>query len=366
MHYKERGIGSLIADKDILNHYQILTDLKKDSSVLLVIDSKSGELRVMKYKRDYNLQVMSRLKKCPVPGIPRLYEIEEERGHILIIEEYIHGMTLKEAMEREGLFSEEKAVECLLSLCTILKNLHEMNPPIIHRDIKPENIMITNEGAIRLVDFNGSKEVSENKPRDTVLFGTHQYAAPEQYGFGSSDCRTDIYQLGITMNRLLTGFFPVDSLYEGRLGSVIQKCIRYDVEERYQTIGELEQALAGPEQSRSVFSFISPVFGSPIPWKIILASCFYAVVLSPCLYLGVYEETTSLISGFHFTIRKIGSFFILVLPVFMACDCQVIHKYFPHWARAGRIRSVILAYMAFFVLIIALILLSDIISSQSR
>ncbi len=286
MYQEETKISTLpAADEDILTHYQILTELKNDSSVLLVKNSDSGELLVMKYKKDYNIHVMSRLKDCPIPGIPRIYKLREEKDHILIIEEYFNGRNLKQIIEAEGLLSEEKAVEYLLSLCSILKELHGLNPPIIHRDIKPENIILTNDGIIRLIDFNGSKEATKKKPQDTVMFGTHQYAAPEQYGFGSSDCRTDIYQIGVTLNLLLTGSFPIDSLYEGRLGPVIQKCTRYDARKRYQTIQELEEALVNPGKGPSRFPFTIPGFRSRASWKWLPASLYCFGVVNLCFHL---------------------------------------------------------------------------------
>ena len=67
---------------------------------------------------------------------------------------------------------------------------------------------------------------------DTCLMGTREYAAPEQYGFGQSDARTDIYALGVILNRLLTGDFPKNKLYEGRLKPVIQTCIQMDADAR--------------------------------------------------------------------------------------------------------------------------------------
>lgn len=359
MHQEETNNRTLVADEDILKRYQILTELKNDSSVLLVKASDSGELLVMKYKKDYNYQVMSRLKDWSIPGIPRIYELREEKNHLLIIEEYIHGKNLKQIVETEGLFSEEKAVEYFLALCSILKELHSLHPPIIHRDIKPENIILTNDGKIRLIDFNGSKEATKKKPQDTVMFGTHQYAAPEQYGFGSSDCRTDIYQIGVTLNLLLTGSFPIDSLYKGRLGPVIQKCIRYDAKKRYQSIHELEEALVKPGKAPSSFPFMIPGFRSRKPWKMVLASLFYGSVLNLCFHLEVREEANILLTGFRLTTRKIGSFFILVLPVFLVSDYGGIQDHLPHSTKVSRFLSVILAYAVLFVLIIALISLTD-------
>ena len=69
--------------------------------------------------------------------------------------------------------------------------------PIIHRDIKPSNIMITEQNHVVLLDFNAAKLYTNASTNDTVLLGTKGYAAPEQYGFGSSSPQTDIYAIGV-------------------------------------------------------------------------------------------------------------------------------------------------------------------------
>lgn len=74
----------------------------------------------------------------------------------------------------------------MIMLCNILNALHSMTPPIIHRDIKPSNIIITSYNYAMLLDFNAAKQFSGQNESDTVLIGTPGYAAPEQYGFGSS------------------------------------------------------------------------------------------------------------------------------------------------------------------------------------
>lgn len=121
--------------------------------------------------------------------------------------------------------------------------MHSHQPPIIHRDIKGSNVIIDNEGTIYLIDFDASKLVVQGKNRDTDLIGTEEYAAPEQYGFAQSDQRTDIYALGILMNRLLTGKFPAEERYEGELSKIIATATSLDPVNRYQDVHMLRQAL---------------------------------------------------------------------------------------------------------------------------
>ena len=88
--------------------------------------------------------------------------------------------------------------------------------------------MISNDGIVKLIDFNAAKEFDQSQIEDTRLMGTRKFAAPEQYGFGQSDPRTDLYALGVTMYYLLTKDYPDSGLYHGPLEPVIRKCIALD------------------------------------------------------------------------------------------------------------------------------------------
>ena len=91
--------------------------------------------------------------------------------------------------------------------------LHSQQPPVLHRDIKPSNIIVpeTGDGAV-LVDFGVAKEYNPDSTTTAVRHCSPGYAAPEQYGKGSST-RTDIYELGATFYTLLTGKIPADALH---------------------------------------------------------------------------------------------------------------------------------------------------------
>lgn len=117
-----------------------------------------------------------------------------------------------------------------------------MNPPIIHRDIKPTNIMVSNDDVVYLVDFNISREYDENQSVDTVIMGTQGYASPEQCGFAQTDCRSDIYSIGMLMkNILMVDEYPDKETK--RLKRIIDKCTSIDPGKRYKNIEKLEQAL---------------------------------------------------------------------------------------------------------------------------
>lgn len=81
---------------------------------------------------------------------------------------------------------------------------------------------MTSENLVYIVDFDTARYYESGQEQDTELLGTKEYAPPEQYGFGQSDARSDIYALGIIFNRLLTGEYPKHQLADDRYRSIIQ------------------------------------------------------------------------------------------------------------------------------------------------
>ena len=173
--------------------------------------------------------------KCP--QLPEVYDFtESDCGECLVEEEFINGISLAELIEVSHL-DESQTAAVVYQVCKALAVLHRKN--MVHRDIKPENILITSDGRVVLIDLDAVSPRTSNKDRDTQLLGTVGYAAPEQYGFGHSDGRTDIFGIGVLMNVLLTGKHPVQELTGGSLRLVVEKCIAVNVDQRYATVEEL-------------------------------------------------------------------------------------------------------------------------------
>ena len=103
--------------------------------------------------------------------------------------------------------------------------------------------MISNDGIVKLIDFNAAKEFDQSQIEDTRLMGTRKFAAPEQYGLSQSDGRADIYALGVLLNIMLTGEHPSRKLAAGRMGRIVQRCTMVNPEKRYKNILHLMEAL---------------------------------------------------------------------------------------------------------------------------
>ena len=191
----------------------------------------------------HNRELYNKLQAFSFSGIPQIHEFCETEEGLFLYEDYISGQTLQTVLDESFNLPEDASVDIICQLCDILSPLHRCDPPIIHRDIKPSNILLTPSDHVILIDFDASREFDAGKPEDTVLLGTREYAAPEQYGFGQSDARSDIYALGILLNKMLTGTYPRHECPKGLLGDIITRCTALLPEQRYNSAEELKTDL---------------------------------------------------------------------------------------------------------------------------
>lgn len=262
-----------------LSYYRQVAEIQKEHGVFLVQDIRSGALYVKKQLTVYNREIYQYLLEHPIENVPRLVLVIEDAGILTIVEEYIAGATLEELSANNGLFSQDRAAELAIQLCDILESFHSCSPAIVNRDIKPANLKLTPDGVLKLVDLNTAKRSDPASTEDTVLLGTQGYAAPEQYGFGSSGVQTDIYAVGVLMNELVTGKLPKEQLADGPLGRIIAKCVELDPKERYQSAAALRQALLLRNNPQAARVFGIPGFRSKNPLLWIFSALGYGMLL---------------------------------------------------------------------------------------
>jgi len=193
------------------------------------------------------------LKCLNHPMLPRIADLCKDERYTYIIMDYIEGETLAEILKAEGKIREPRLVEWAKQLCDVLDYLHSRQPPVIYRDLKPANIILDGSGRLHLVDFGTAKSFKEQSLEDTVYIGTQGYAAPEQFGSGKSDERTDLYNLGMTLFHLATGIHPASlghdeieryleqSGISQAFASFIKDLVRHDPDKR---IGNARTCLA--------------------------------------------------------------------------------------------------------------------------
>lgn len=224
-----------------LEKLRLLRQTEK-GEVWLVSLMRTGEIAVLKRSFRVGLPYVT-LMEHPHPLWPRVLFCREAEGETAVVEEFVAGESLAARVEERRWLTEAEARGILLQLCDGLAALHAMG--VIHRDIKPSNLILQAGNVVRLIDFDAARTVKEGTGADTVRLGTTGYAPPEQYGYGQTDARSDIFAVGATMKRLL------GEDYRGELSAVLDRCTELDPKRRYASAAELRQAvLRGPRWRR--------------------------------------------------------------------------------------------------------------------
>ena len=174
------------------------------------------------------------IKAIEHPLFAKIFLTAEEDGRTWVVEEYIAGESLQELWERGERFSAAEIKAMLREMSEGLAALHRAG--IVHRDIKPAHIL-RQGGHLRLIDFDAARTFKEHSSEDTMYLGTKGYAPPEQFGYGQTDARSDIYAIGVTMRKSL----PEE--YSGYLTPIFAKCMEIDPNRRYQDVQELRRAV---------------------------------------------------------------------------------------------------------------------------
>ncbi len=212
---------------------------------------------VRKYiKRDQGVgAVYGRVRDAQQEGVllnavPRIIDCYHLGEDDVVVMDFIAGETLEDAVQRCGA-SQALAYDVFPRLCDAVLELHEcLDTPIIHRDLKPSNIMISRD-ELTIIDLGIARLYKDDAATDTRHFGTRAYAPPEQFGFGQTTVRSDVYALGMLLYFCLTGETPTSDVreqgfFDGRIPagvrSVLLKATRFDPADRYGDVRALKQA----------------------------------------------------------------------------------------------------------------------------
>jgi WD40 repeat protein len=200
--------------------------------------------------------------------IPRLLAHLEQDKRLYFVQEFIDGQNLLKELEQEGNYSETQIYLLLADLLAVLKFIHQQG--VLHRDIKPENIMRRyRDNQLVLIDFGISRQWSGTVMSMGTTAGTLGYAPPEQMTYGEAYPASDLYALGATCIHLLTGIEPhqlynplenrwlwQDVLQQRRIAvssqleQVLEKMLKADVRERYQSVDEVLKVL-NPQKTQA-------------------------------------------------------------------------------------------------------------------
>jgi eukaryotic-like serine/threonine-protein kinase len=223
-----------------------------------------SDAEVKRFEREADF--VSRIKHPNIVEIIDFGHSQDARAFLAL--ELLNGEALDKQMEREWRLAFTTVVDYAQQGLRALGAAHEVG--LAHRDIKPANLFVCQGGQLKVLDFGLAKAFVPDAANVTqltatgMLVGTPSYMAPEQIRASGVDQRTDLYAFGLLLAELVTGERvvkaeqPLDrlmvhakkeehlldsSVATTPLGPVIAKAIRKKQEERYQTAGEMLQAV---------------------------------------------------------------------------------------------------------------------------
>lgn len=203
----------------------------------------------------YHLLFDAQARGVRLRRVPRIVRLNDASEELEVVMEYVDGPNVREVAELgHGEASLVVTGTFMPALCDAVGELHEMlETPVIHRDLTPSNV-ICREGDFGqpvLIDFAISRAWSAEAESDTTHFGTRAYAPPEQFGFGQTDVRSDVYALGMLAFFCLTGRDPYPADRTVRFSDpavpegwreVIEKACELDPSKRYENVRVLRKA----------------------------------------------------------------------------------------------------------------------------
>ncbi|MCA9559856.1 MAG: serine/threonine protein kinase, partial [Myxococcales bacterium] len=237
------------------------------------------------------------------PHVAAVLDFGEVEGQHYIAMEYIHGVDLATVLrtlrDRDQLMPIAAAVYVARCVAEGLEAAHTLRDAstgkalaVIHRDVSPHNILVSFEGAVKLIDFGVAKaENNSTKTRSGVIKGKLQYMSPEQAQAHEVDGRSDVFSLGMTLYKLLTGRLPFTGRNEyqiydqilrkepspprafvpelpERIDAVVTRALRKDPERRFQSAAEMARVLQlslwdvdpeyGPHELAALLQEIAP------------------------------------------------------------------------------------------------------------
>ncbi|MBR1627725.1 MAG: protein kinase [Lachnospiraceae bacterium] len=220
--YETQAVSVYLVRHRSLSENRILKCIKKNGTLLSDTSRFAGgpgrEADIMKGLRH--------------PGIPVLYDYEEDEESICLIEEYVQGMPLSDYLDWRDSISIEQICSFLMQICEIVAYLHKREPfPILYQDMKPEHLFLRGE-KLMLIDYGAALFVPHSG-RTFQKYGTPGFAAPEIVANGTTSVRTDIYSVGRVAEILIA---HTKEHVPSRMMRLVRWAVRENPEERPDSI----------------------------------------------------------------------------------------------------------------------------------
>jgi len=204
------------------------------------------------------------------------------------VTEYMAGGSLRSRMRPGVPWPLDQALPVLEDVADALEHIHERG--ILHLDLKPENVLYTADGQVKIADFGLSVTGADARPTTGEFRGTLDYAAPEHLTGSAPDARYDVFSLTTLAYELLTGRIPgrvfVPASQRNRalpkaFDGVLQRGLAREPAERYPSVAEFRQALAGACRSTA----------RRFPVRVLVALTGLVIVAGVLLALGSWRRS---------------------------------------------------------------------------
>jgi serine/threonine protein kinase len=183
--------------------YKAIDETLNREVAVKVLNPDLGESAVV---RRFRAEAMT-LARLNHPGIATIYELFRTDDDLLMVMEFVRGETFDRMVERLGPLPPARAGSLGAQVLDALGHAHRVG--IVHRDLKPANLMLSEYGAVKIMDFGIARVVgTEHLTSDGLMMGTPAYMAPEQVLATDVDARADLYSVGVVIYRLLSGNLP--------------------------------------------------------------------------------------------------------------------------------------------------------------
>ena len=241
--------------------YKAVDETLDREVAIKILNPELGDSDVMKRFR----AEASMLAKLNHPAIATIYELHRSDDDLVMVMEFVRGESLDQFVQRSGPVEPERAAYLLAQVLDAIGHAHAAG--IIHRDLKPSNVMVTEHGAVKIMDFGIARvRGAEHMTTDGYMMGTPAYMSPEQVLCQEVDGRSDLYSVGVMFYRLLTGKLPFEAdtaigmvqkqisdmptparLHRADLPAwavtIVDRALAKSPADRYQTAEELRKAL---------------------------------------------------------------------------------------------------------------------------
>jgi len=262
-------LGKMDVNVNVTIKEFFMSDLNSRATDGTSVERTSSTL-VMNYLNKFQREAEN-LSKLHHPNIVKVLEVFDENNTTYYVMEFIDGETIDEYIKRNGKLTVDESLIITQEVCFALSYMHDHK--MLHLDLKPKNIMRDSEGHIYLIDFGLAKQYNDNgepESSTTLGLGTPGYAPIEQAHYkkdGTFPVTLDIYAVGASLYKMLTGKTPPESSYVLNDGlphdalktagvndnviAVVEKAMAPIKKDRYQTVTDLSKAISTLSSSSS-------------------------------------------------------------------------------------------------------------------